>query len=242
MVVVPLFFVIPYAASVGFKNFDPLSRTSVLLQVIAVFPTHLLTFAVIWALATGFGRRSFWSAVDWGWEWTQPMRLVSCIGLGILLFGFGAVVAKLLGQDKPTQLEQIINSSLAARYAISFLAVFTAPLVEELLYRGLLYAPIERTLGVRWAVVIVLLLFTVIHVPQYWPNVGVILAVGLLSVVLTIVRARTGRLMPCVVIHLVFNGVQAILLVLEPHLHRFVPPVDPAVPPAFFISAIQFFF
>ena len=89
-------------------------------------------------------------------------------------------------------------------------------------------------------VVIVLLLFTVIHVPQYWPNAGVIIAVALLSIVLTVVRARTGRLMPCVVIHLVFNGVQAILLIIEPHLHRFAPPVDPAVPPALFVvSAIQ---
>jgi uncharacterized protein len=240
MFIVPVIFVVPYAISVGLKNFDPLSRTSVLLQVISIFPTHLLTFAIVWAVVGRFGRRPFWSAIDWGWEWGQAKRLLTCVGLGMLLFFFGAGLAKLLGGDKPTQLEQIINSSLAARYMISFLAVFTAPLVEELIYRGVLYAPLQRLVGVRGAVVIVLILFTMIHVPQYLPNFGVIAAVALLSVVLTIVRAYTNRLLPCVIIHLVFNGVQAILLILEPHLHRFVPPVDPAVPPAMIlISAIQ---
>ena len=68
--------------------------------------------------------------------------------------------------------------------------------------------------------IIVLGIFTLIHVPQYWQNIGVIAAVGLLSVCLTIIRAYTGRLFPCVVIHLVFNGIQAIVLVIEPHLPK----------------------
>jgi membrane protease YdiL (CAAX protease family) len=157
----------------------------------------------------------------------------------VLLFIIGSGIAKLLGGDKPTQLEQIINSSLAARYAISFLAVFTAPLVEELIYRGVLYAPLQRLVGVPAAVVIVLVLFTGIHVPQYLPNVGVLVAVGLLSIVLTLVRALSGRLLPCVIIHLVFNGVQAVLLVAEPHLHRFITPVDPTIPTALIVPLIS---
>jgi hypothetical protein len=40
----------------------------------------------------------------------------------------------------------------------------------------------------------------------------------LLSFVLIYVRARTGRLLPCFVIHLVFNGVQSLIIVLEPYL------------------------
>ena len=100
------------------------------------------------------------------------------------------------------------------------LAVFTAPLVEELIYRGVLYSALHRLVGVWPAVIIVLGIFTLIHVPQYWPNFGVLAAVGLLSVSLTIIRAYSGRLLPCVVIHLVFNGIQAIVLVIEPHLPK----------------------
>ncbi|MEK6282081.1 MAG: type II CAAX endopeptidase family protein [Acidobacteriota bacterium] len=236
MFVVPLIVIIPYVVSVGLQNFEPLSKTSILLQVISLFPTHLLTFALVWALVTRFGKQSFWDAIGWGWS--RSVRLWSCIGLGVLLFIMGSAIAKLIGADKPTQLEQIINSSLAARYTISFLAVFTAPFVEELIYRGVLYAPLQRLLGVPGAVIIVLLLFTVIHVPQYWPNFGVIVAVALLSIVLTLIRAYSGRLLPCIVIHLVFNGVQAVLLIVEPHLHRFLPTVEPTAPTAFILPTL----
>jgi membrane protease YdiL (CAAX protease family) len=176
--------------------------------------------------------------------------------LGILLFGVGSVLARLIGAEKPTQLEQMINSSLAARYAISFLAVFTAPFVEEFIYRGVLYAALRKTvgeyvgflltlvsgvkldqdtrdkLGMSGAVVLVLALFTIIHVPQYWPNLGVIAAVALLSIVLTLVRAYSGRLLPCIAIHLVFNGVQGLLLILEPYAHRLAPTPEPVAPTA----------
>jgi hypothetical protein len=144
------------------------------------------------------------------------------------LFATATALAKLLGAEKPTALEQLINSSLAARYMIAALAVFTAPFVEEFVYRGLLFSALQRTIGVKAAVVFVLALFTLIHVPQYWPNAGVIAAVGLLSIVLTVVRAKTGRLLPCVVIHLVFNLIQAVLLVMEPYAQRMLPTNQPA--------------
>ena len=40
----------------------------------------------------------------------------------------------------------------------------------------------------------------------------------MLSVVLTLIRARTGRLLPCFVVHLVFNGVQSVIILLEPYI------------------------
>jgi hypothetical protein len=126
--------------------------------------------------------------------------------------------------------------------------------VEEFVYRGVLYSALRRDvgaflnwilalvfgvrldansrdrLGVSAAVVLVLVLFTIIHVPQYWPNAGVIAAVALLSVVLTFVRAYSGRLLPCIVIHLVFNGIQAVILIIEPHLQPLIPSAERAAP------------
>ena len=241
----PLLFLIPYASYKGIHfggaDYFPAlvqlatnDKTALLLQILALFPTHLLTFLMVWALITRFGRRSFWAAI--GWEWTPQfpwwLEVLVSVMLGVVLFAIGSLIAKLLGAEKPTQLEMLINSSLAARYAISFLAVFTAPFAEELVYRGMLFAPLERLAGTRSAVVIVLALFTLIHVPQYWPNMGVIAAVALLSIVLTLVRAYSGRLLPCVVIHFVFNGIQAILLALEPFVRRSLPTPQQLAPTA----------
>jgi CAAX protease family protein len=244
IIFMPLLFVIPYASYRGFNagmpdyvkalaEFAISDKTAVLLQVVSLFPSHLLTLALVWMLVSRFGKLPFWATI--GWEWPRHFRWWLSALLGVILFAGGAVIAKVLGGENPTQLEQIINSSLAARYTISFLAVFTAPFVEELIYRGVLYAPLQRMAGVPGAVVIVLGLFTVIHVPQYWPNVGVIVAVALLSIVLTVVRAYSGRLLPCVVIHLVFNGIQAVLLIIEPYTHRLIPTSDQLAPTASFL-------
>lgn len=237
LAVIPLFFLIPYSLHRGLDPRSPeyvnnlaslalTDKTAIFLQVLALLPSHLLTFAMVWALVTRFGRRPFLASLGWGWS--RRLRFWGSVGLGVALFLAGTGIAKLLGGDQPTQMEQIINSSARARYLIAALAVLTAPLVEELIYRGVLYAALQRLVGVAGAVVFVLGLFTLIHVPQYWPNFGVIAAVGMLSVSLTIVRAYTGRLLPCVVIHLVFNGITSILLLIEPHLPKLGPASEQA--------------
>lgn len=236
MIFVPLFFLIPYAVQVGMdfsspdfvKAFAELAtsdKTAILLQVISLLPIHLLTFAMVWALVTRFGKFPFLRTI--GWEWpTRSWPWLSLV-LGGLLYGAGVLIAWLLGADKPTQLEEIIYSSLAARYAIAFLAVFTAPFIEEFVYRGVLFAAMQRLAGPVVAGVVTLGLFTMIHVPQYWPNLGVLAAVGFLSVALTIVRAKTGRLLPCIAIHFVFNGIQSVILIIEPQFSKAALP-DPA--------------
>ncbi len=237
--IIPLFFIVPFAL---FRGLDPASpdfarsalelavsdRTAIFLQILSILPTHILTFGFVWAFVTRFGKRPFLASLGWGWS--GRLRFWKSFALGVTLFLVATVLAKVLGAEKPTQLEQLINSSLAARYTIAALAVFTAPFIEEFIYRGVLYSALQRTIGVRGAVIFVLALFTVIHVPQYWPNVGVIAAVALLSIVLTVVRAHSGRLLPCIVIHMTFNAVQAVLLVLEPYAQRLLPTTPPAVP------------
>lgn len=237
LAVIPLFFLVPYSLQRGLDPGSPeyvnnlaslalTDKTAIFLQVLALLPSHLLTFALVWALVTRFGQRPFLASLGWGWS--GRLRFWGSVGLGVALFLAGTGVAKLLGADQPTQLEQIINSSPGARYLIAALAVLTAPFVEEFIYRGVLYAALQRLVGVAGAVLIVLGLFTLIHVPQYWPNFGVIAAVGMLSVSLTIIRAYTGRLLPSIVIHLVFNGITSILLLIEPHLPKLGPASEQA--------------
>jgi membrane protease YdiL (CAAX protease family) len=277
--IIPLLFVVPFALHRGLNPSSPdfaraalelamTDRTAIFLQVLSILPTHILTLALLWAFVTRFGKRPFLASFGWGWSSRYGVwEGVGLVGLGVLLFIIGATLARLLGADKPTQLEQIINSSAAARYTIAALAVFTAPFVEEFVYRGVLYSALQRAIGksvalvmrfvfgvsltferqraisVKAAVVLVLALFTAIHVPQYWPNIGVISAVAFLSIVLTIVRAYTGRLLPCIVIHMSFNAVQAVILILEPYIQRIIPTTPPPVPPvSMLLPFIRFIF
>jgi hypothetical protein len=38
--------------------------------------------------------------------------------------------------------------------------------------------------------------------------------------------------LPCIAIHLVFNGITAVILLVEPYAQRFLPPVAKPVDPA----------
>lgn len=200
---------------VEFAMSDP---GAIFVQILALLPTHILSMAMVWMLVTRFGKFSFRQAL--GWEWPRGLGLWRSILLAIPLFFLASFVGKLLGADKPTPLEELINSSAATRYTIAILAVLSAPFVEEFIYRGVLYGALHKLIGAIGSSVVVLGLFTVIHVPQYRPNYGVIAAIGVLSVALTVIRAYTGRLLPCIVIHLIFNSITSIRILLEPYLQQ----------------------
>jgi membrane protease YdiL (CAAX protease family) len=237
MLFVQLVFIVPYVLTR--RTLDPASlekilkgdKTVILLSVISIFPAHLLTLAVAWMIVTGFGKRPFWRSLGWAWSPRFGyMEALACFGVTALLLAAGQLLARVFG-DPETELERLILSSNAARYMIAAIATFTAPLVEEIVFRGVLYSGLRRRVGTAWGAAAVIAIFAAIHVPQYWPNVAAISTILLLSTVLTIVRARTGRLLPCFAIHLFFNGITSILIVFLPYLQSKLP-APPPVPPA----------
>ena len=233
---------IKLAAVVEVVNKDPVA---IFVAVLSIIPAHALTLGLAWMLVTGVGKRPFLRTL--GWDWGRDFTFWRSAGLavGLLLLGIGII--KLAG-NPPTELDRLIESSRATALATAFLATVTAPFVEEVVYRGVLYPALQRAAGKVWAVAIVGLIFTGIHVLQYLPSYGVIATIFLLSFVLTLIRAHTGRLLPCVVIHLVFNGIQSLLIVLDPYVKQLTPENTPApVPPppapgALLHSLAQLFF
>jgi hypothetical protein len=146
----------------------------------------------------------------------------------IILGGFFAVAA-LIGYFLPAQdneLMRILRSSRTTVYFVAFMATFTAPLVEEVIYRGLLYSAIQRSLGVGSAVVIVTALFAGVHFWQYWGSPGTIVSICLLSLIITLIRVRTDNLLPCVVFHTIFNGLQSLGLIFVEDLSLIQPKTE----------------
>jgi uncharacterized protein len=212
-------------------------KTLIVILIAGILPAHLITLAVAWAVVTRFGKIRVTEALRWGG--TQSIAVFKSVLLGGLLFGAAWLLVLAFG-GKETELERIINSSRAAALLVAFMAVATAPLVEEIIYRGILFPAWQRLTGSVAAVVIVTLMFAVPHVPQYWPNLAVIFSILMLSAALTIVRARTNRLAPCYVIHLVFNGIQALLILAEPYLRSLSNHPEPQAAPAILHSLAIF--
>ena len=232
LAIVPIIVVVPYLIYLGVTGGSLLpevltkDKTLIFLSILGVIPAHLLTLGIAWAVQTNFGRIPFWQSLKFSWPNTisPTLGFVLCAVAAFLLLGVGAVVTYFAGGGK-TDLDLLIESSSQARIATVVLAVFTAPLVEEVIYRGILYPRFQRVVGMVAAVLIVSIMFAGVHVFQYRNNIGVIIVISVLSLALTLVRALTDRLLPSVIIHLIFNGVQSVILVLQPYFEK--PPVTP---------------
>ena len=226
IVFVPTIFLFPYifSASGGKIDQETVTRiatgdpTGVFIQIVAILPAHLLTLLVAWFVVTKNRTNSFKEMLGWrsgGMRWWHHVAIM--IGFVSLMIIVGSIFP-----EQDNELLRMLRSSRLALYTIAILAVATAPLVEEVVYRGVLYSAFQRSVGTVGAVALVTFLFALVHVPQYYPSVSTILLLTLLSLILTLVRVYTGNLLPCIILHLIFNAFQSALLVAEPHLN--VPP------------------
>ena len=232
---VPQFCALPYIATHYRASGGPTKeillsdKTFILILVAGFIPAHLLTLLLAWAIASRFGKFSAFKTLGFSWPANFGLWKSAATAVGLFLIAM-AIIYKFGGQD--TDLERILHSSRAAAIVTAFVAAATAPLVEEVIYRGLLYSALQRAAGVVAAIAIVAMTFAGLHVLQYWPNFGAIATISLLSVVLTLVRARTGRLLPCYIIHLVFNGIQSVIIVGEPYFRSLFQTPHPDAAPA----------
>lgn len=223
ILVVPSIILLPYVLSIASQyadntelvEFIKTDPTAIILQISAVIPAHIVTILLAWFVVTRMRTYSFRETL--GWQAGGP---IWWLYYGAILAGF-FIVAGVVGNFFPEQendLIRILKSSRSAVYLVAFMATFTAPLVEEVVYRGILYSAFQRTFGVTFGVVSVTFLFAVVHVPQYYPSFSTIFLLTLLSLILTLVRVRTDNLLPCVILHTIFNAVQSGALILEPYL------------------------
>lgn len=181
-------------------------------NVIAVLPAHILTLAVAWAVVTGMGSRPFLNSQ--GWEW-GGFKFWHGAVLFLGFFALSAAVTWVIPEQEH-ELLRMLKSSREVVYAVAAVATLTAPIVEEVVYRGVVYPSARKHLGGVGAVSLVTLLFALVHVPQYMPSYATIILIFTLSLMLTLVRVWTRNLLPCVALHMVFNGLQSARLLMDP--------------------------
>jgi membrane protease YdiL (CAAX protease family) len=244
IIVFPNLFLIPYVAQQGgvdltdqvkLLEFVKTDATAIFLQLLAVLPAHLFTLVLAWAVVTRFNRFSFKQTLGWQWNGFKVWHLIA---ISFFCYGVALILITIFGQ-KENDFQQMLKSSRAAVYLVAFFATFTAPLVEEVIYRGVLYSAFQRRLGQITAVILVTLLFAAVHVPQYSqnfnPDYGTIFTLLIVSLILTLIRVRSKNLLPCIVLHTIFNGFQSVLLVLEPFLKDFARQHQPEISIIFYL-------
>ncbi len=226
IIVFPIIFIAPYLIQQKANVMDQTAltelltkdKTSILIQLIAIIPAHIFTLLAAWLVVTRWRKYSFREML--GWEW-NGFKIWHAIVITVFFYAL-AIALKLVFPEQENEMDKLIHSSRAAVYLVAFFATFTAPIVEEVVYRGVLYSALQRKFGIILAVAFVTILFAAIHIPQYSsnnvPDFAAIIILVLLSLTLTMIRVKTKNLLPCIILHTIFNGIQSILLICEPWL------------------------
>jgi membrane protease YdiL (CAAX protease family) len=185
-----------------------------LVQIYSTIIAHLLTLGFCWMVVTKLKSRPFLKTLGWHWAGRSATYWVLfSVVVFIAIIGVDLILSRFLPQSE-SPFSQILNKSYQIKVAVAVLASFSAPFIEEIIYRGVLYAGLRKVLGVRSTIIAVTVLFAGVHIPQYWGAWPSLVGLMLLSLILTIVRARTKSILPCVVIHFVNNSIISFLLIL----------------------------
>jgi hypothetical protein len=182
-----------------------------LLAIGSTFVAHVLTVLFCWLLITKRFRLPFLPTM--GWRWHPQFQWWHAVALGGLMIGMGILFTQLLPHHE-TEMEKMLKLGASVRWLVVILAIFSAPFVEEFVYRGILYPAVEAKLGWMAGIAVTSFLFALVHVPQYLSSPAALTTIMVLSFVLTAVRAYTGALLPTVVTHFVYNGIQSVMLLL----------------------------
>jgi membrane protease YdiL (CAAX protease family) len=167
-------------------------------------------------------RQPFWRALGW----RKPTLRQ---GLGYLLGGAAMMVAirfapPLLPDSGSFPLEQLFTSPAAA-YAVGAFAILIAPLMEEVIFRGVLFAIFERRVGLRFAVLSTAVLFAALHAQEYWQAWNHLLMILFVGLVLSAARGITGSLASSVLLHMGYNTSMMAGLFFATHYFQNLPGV-----------------
>jgi hypothetical protein len=170
---------------------------------------YALMLAYIYILVAVGHAQPFWLMLRWR-RMTPGKTLACLVGGGFMTVAI-ALLPPILPDANQFPLENLFNSRAAA-YAIGAFAILVAPLMEEIIFRGVLFGIFESQVGLRFAILITAILFGGLHVPEYWGAWNHMLLIFFVGLVFSLARGRSGSLAPSVFLHVGYNGSMMIAL------------------------------
>ena len=151
-----------------------------------------------------------WRPQPWGSALTAA--LAGWLRITPIVMGTGWLLVKLVGDPGGSNplLELVLSSRDPLALALlAFTAVVLAPLFEEVIFRGALLPVLARRCGPIWGVVLSGLLFGMAHI-----SIGELAPLTVLGIGLGLLRLSSGRLLPSVLMHSIWNAVTFMNLLL----------------------------
>lgn len=195
-------------------------------QVFQILNTDLMEYAVIGELSSismviliyiaikKHRSEGFWKSlsVKKGELFVVKSILVPGI-IGITLATVNFLIFHLPSIEAPSPLGQALEGGTILSIVLFLgMALLTAPLLEELIFRGYFFSTIQEIKGKVYAIVSISLLFALFHVEQLWGDWVSILLILCLGFCLTFLRSWSGSTISGIVTHYVYNTSVVIIL------------------------------
>lgn len=223
----PIAFVVAYflvmigytlgAPFAGWPALTPKTAGGTLFLLVVQTVLYLLVLGFVYLLVVIRYQLPFWKGVGWRMprSWQAPAYF-----LAGLVLAFAVLLAPPILPDTESFPLQEMFTSRAVSFAIGVFAITVAPFMEELIFRGVMFAVFERRVGLRFAVVATAVLFAGLHVPEYWRAWNHVLMILVVGVTFSLARGITGSLAPSVILHMGYNASMMIGLFLSTQQFR----------------------
>ncbi len=171
---------------VGFSTSEANASTIVLSYAVAACVGYLLT-----KLLHADGSRGFWASIEW--HYSKRVAGVAVLG------GLCAAILMRFAVTGHVTVELIPSSRMSVLFALVLLGtVIIEPLVEEVYFRGILFAGLAGRVGSVVSICIVTLAFVLLHVQHRW----IVLPIAILLGVLRLYKRSTAS---CFALHAAYN-------------------------------------
>lgn len=155
------------------------------------------------------------------------LGLVLGAGITVIVFIFNALLISVFGESTPVEQSLLPSPAdgLGVVLVLAVLVVVVAPITEEWLFRGVLFASLRRRVGLHLAAWLSGGLFAVVHIEVLASQPFGLGGLTLAGALLAYAFHYTNSLRVAIVMHAVYNGVAFSLMLLLSELEGLGLPV-----------------
>ena len=159
-----------------------------------------------------------------GWQGSTPPAILFSLLLGAAfafgcLFLYGTVFTE-IKPDAGSPIAQMASTGPLAQLLLAVMVVVVAPLLEEVLFRGVMLAGFTRSFGLPVAVILCTSLFVAAHTPELMRYPPGTIGIGGLAFLAIWLRLKTKSVFPAMAVHAGYNGLLVALMALAPLLQQ----------------------
>jgi len=169
--------------------------------------SHLLGWLGAWWVVRGRQHRPFAASLGLGPFRASAGQIIRWLMLGMVMQVLARLVV--LAAPPPPDLDfPLLDYLETGGEAVAFLVfavVIMAPLLEEVLFRGLLLQALRRRMPFWPAALVVTALFSALHALQFQDYLPALAGIAALGLLLAWLRERSGSLWPPILVHAGFN-------------------------------------